>query len=97
MDRIFEDANDLHVRATCIYGKTGESSPVAYTDSDCKVKMKTSELKNAFLKRAVIVIGDDLFIPIAFSVSGNIGSVTYAKNGSTAGSAATATLSAVKD
>ena len=97
MKRIFADAKDKNVSAVIIYGKSGESSPIAYTDSACTVKMKTSELKDAFLKRAVILIGDDYFIPTGFSLASNVGTVTYAKAGSTTGSAATATLSAVKD
>ncbi len=97
MAKIYDDAKDKNVAAVVIYGKSGESSPAAYTDESCTVKMKTSELKEAFLKRAVIIVGTDYFIPIAFSVSSNIGTVTYAKAGSTAGTAATATLAAVKD
>lgn len=97
MERIFDQAKDKNVAAIIIYGKSGESSPAAYADSACTVKMKTSELKDAFLKRAVIQIGSDYFIPTGFSVSSNVGSVTYAKAGSTAGAAATATLAAVAD
>ena len=97
MEKIFADAKDKNVSAVIIYGKSGESSPAAYTDSACTVKMKTSELKDAFLKRAVILIGEDYFIPTGFSVASNVGTVTYAKAGTTAGSAATATLAAVKD
>ena len=97
MAKIYDDAKDKNVAAVIIYGKSGESSPAAYSDSDCTVKMKTSELKDAFLKRAVIVIGEEYFIPASFTVSGKIGTVTYAKAGSTAGTAATATLAAVAD
>lgn len=97
MDRIYDQAKDKNVAAYTIYGKSGESKPAAYADSDCTVKMKTSELKDAFLKRAVILIGSDYYIPTGFSVASDIGSVTYAKAGSTAGSAETATLAAVKD
>lgn len=92
MEKIFNDAKDKNVAASIIYGKSGDTN--AYVDSDCKTKMKTSELKEAFLKRAIIVIGNDMFIPVAFAVSSNVGNVTYAKAGSTA---ATAVLNAVKD
>lgn len=97
MVNIYNDAKDKNVAAIIIYGKSGESSPAAYSDDACTVKMKTSELKDAFLKRSVIVIGADYFIPTGFSIASNIGTVTYAKAGSTAGTAATATLTAIKD
>lgn len=97
MEKIYDQAKDKNVAAIVIYGKTGESAPAAYADSGCTVKMKTSELKDAFLKRAVIIIGEDYFIPASFTVSSDIGTVTYATAGSTVGSAATATLAAVAD
>lgn len=96
MANIYNDAKDKNVAAIIIYGKSGESSPVAYSDKDCKVKMKTSELKDAFLKRAVILISENYFVPTGFSVANNVGTVTYAKAGSTSGSAETATLTAIK-
>ena len=98
MERIFNDAKDKNVAAVVIYGKSGESSPTAYADSACTVKMKTSELKDAFLKRAVIVIGEDYFVPVSFSVASNIGTVKYAKaNSTTATSADLGSLASVKD
>lgn len=97
MNKIFQQAKDKNVAAVVIYGKSGESSPAAYFDSACTVKMKTSELKDAFLKRAVVQVGKDIFMPISFTVSSNIGTVTYAKAGSTAGTAATANVAGVAD
>ena len=97
MNKIYDQAKDKNVAAIVIYGKSGESTPAGYADSACTVKFKTSELKDAFLKRAVIVIGNDMFIPTGYFVSKKIGTVTYAKAGTSAGSAATATLAAVAD
>lgn len=97
MNKIFQQAKDKNVAAVVIYGKKGESSPVAYSDAACTVKMKTSELKDAFLKRAVVQVGEDFFMPISFTVSSNIGTVTYAKAGSSSGTAATATLAGIAD
>ncbi len=97
MDKIFDQAKDKNVAALIIYGKSGESSPAAYADSACTKKMKTSELKDAVIKRAIIQIGEDIFLPISFTVDSKIGTVTYAKAGSTTGTAATATLAAVAD
>ena len=43
MDKVFEHANDLHVRAIYIYKK--ESDTAAYVDAGYTVKFKTSALK----------------------------------------------------
>ena len=96
MEKLYNDAKDKNVSATYIYGKTGDTK--AYADSGCTIQMKTSELKEAFLKRALIVIGNNFYIPVSFSVTSNTGSVTYAKpNSSTATSADLGTLTAAKD
>ena len=96
MEKLYNDAKDKNVSATYIYGKTGDAK--AYADSGCTVQMKTSELKEAFLKRALIVIGNNFYIPVSFSVTSNAGIVTYAKpNSSTATSADLGTLTAAKD
>lgn len=97
MDRIYDQAKDKNVAAIVIYGSDGK----AYVDADCTTQYKTSALKDAFLKRAIILIdGIQYFIPVAFLLSPTntkIGVVTYAKAGSTDGSAATATLVSVAD
>ena len=96
MEKLYNDAKDKNVSATYIYGKTSDTK--AYADSGCTVQMKTSELKEAFLKRALIVIGNNFYIPVSFNVTSNTGSVTYAKpNSSTATSADLGTLTAAKD
>ena len=95
MDRIYDQAKDKNVAAIVIYGKGTDGK--AYVDADGTTQYKTSALKDAFLKRAIVQIGTDYFIPVAFSVSSNIGTVTYAKAGSTDGSAATAKLVSVAD
>lgn len=95
MDKIFDQAKDKNVAAIVIYGKASDTK--AYVDSACTVQFKTSELQDAFLKRAIIKIADAYFIPTGFAVASNVGTVTYAKAGSTAGSAETATLVSVAD
>lgn len=96
MDKIFEHANDLHVRGTYIYKKASDTA--AYVDAAYTVKFKTSELKNAFLKGAVINASGVLSKPIGYSEASNVGSVTYiVPNGTTATSADIAKLSAVAD
>lgn len=91
MAKIYDQAKDKNVAAIVIYGKGTDGQ--AYVDAEGKTQFKTSELKDAFLKRAVVQIGSDYFIPVA----SNVGTVTYAKAGSTAGTAATATLVSVAD
>ena len=95
MVKLFDDAKDKNVSATYIYGKASDTK--AYADETCTVQMKTSELREAVLKRAVIIIGDAVYIPVSFSVASNVGSVGYIKpNSSTATSADIGSLTAAK-
>lgn len=99
MDVLFDQAKDKNVAAIIIYGKSGESSPAAYVDSACTTKFKTSELEDAFLKRAVIKIGSAYYIPTGYSVTSKVGSVTYAVTSGSGDSAKTVlnSLAAVAD
>ena len=72
MDKIYEQAKDLHVVATMIYKKDGDQH--AYKDVGCEKAFKTSELKEAFIKGALIKIGDAIHLPTGFMA----GSVWYA-------------------
>lgn len=97
MERIYDQAKDQNVAAIVIYGKTGETK--AYTDSACTKQFKTSELEDAFIKRALIKIGTAYFVPSGYSVATKIGSVSYV---TTTGSSDTlktvlSTLAAVAD
>lgn len=95
MERIYDQAKDKNVAAIIVYGKGSDGK--AYVDAAGTTQYKTSALKDAFLKRAVVQIGTDYFVPISFTVASSIGTLTYAKAGSTTGTAATATLAAVAD
>ena len=96
MNKIFEQSKDRHVSASVIYGKTGDTK--AYADEACTIQMTTAELKEAVIKRAIIQIGTDIFIPVAFTVVSKAGTVRYVKpNASTATSADIASLSAVAE
>lgn len=95
MVKVYDDAKDKNIAAVIIYGKGSDGK--AYVDAEGTTQLKTSELKEAFVKRALIKIGDDYFIPTGFSVVSKIGTVTYVKAGSSSGSAATATLVSVAD
>ena len=95
MNKIFEQSKDLHVSASVIYGKADGK---AYADEACTVQMTTAELKEAVIKRAIIQIGTDIFIPVAFTIVSKAGTVRYVKpNASTATSADIASLSAVAE
>lgn len=95
MERIFDQAKDKNVAAIIVYGKGSDGK--AYVDAAGTTQYKTSALKDAFLKRAIVQIGSDYFVPVSFTVATNIGTLTYAKAGSSAGTAATATLVAAAD
>lgn len=97
MDRIFEQAKGLHVRATYIYGKAGDTA--AYVDADCTQKMTVSQMKEIFLKGGMIRIGEALYQPLNFTVaSAGTGSVAYVKvDTATATTAVMGALTAVKD
>lgn len=94
MDKIFDQAKDKNVAALVIYAKATADNK-AYVDSECKTQFKTSALKDAFLKRALVCVGTDYFVPVSYTESNNIGTVNYAKAGTTAGTAATVALAAV--
>lgn len=97
MDRIYNRAEDKNSANIIVYGKASDTK--AYSDKACTKQYTTSELKNAFMKGCVVVIGDDMYYPIALSIASStkVATLTYAKAGSTAGSAATATLVSVAD
>ena len=96
MDKIFDQAKDKNVSAIVIYGKGSDGK--AYADANGTTQLKTSELKDAFLKRAVIQIGTEYFIPVTFSITSGIGTVKYAKpNSTTATSADLGSLVSIKD
>lgn len=96
MDRIFDHSKDKNVAALVIYAKSTADNK-AYVDSECKVQFKTSALKDAFLKRALVCVDTNYFAPISYVEASGVGKVTYAKDGSSAGTAATVALAALAD
>ena len=87
MAKIYEDANDQHVRAIMVYKKTGETK--AYTDSACTVQFVSKDLKDAFIKGALVQLEDGTLCKAAgYSESEGVGTLTYiVPNGTTATSA----------
>lgn len=92
MDKIFKDANEQYVATFIIYKKAAQTK--AYADEACTIQLTTSELKNLFIKGAVIKLEDGAFVkPIKYDETASIGSVYYIKpNGTTATSADIASL-----
>lgn len=98
MDRIWNRAEDKNSANIIVYGKASDTK--AYSDEACTMQCTTSELKNAFMKGCIVAIGSsDVYYPISLSIASStkIATLTYAKSGSTAGTAATATLFSAAD
>lgn len=96
MDRFYNRAEDKNSANIIVYAKASDTK--AYSDAECTKQCTTSELVNAFIKGCVVAIGSDsMYCPISLSVASKIATLTYAKAGSTSGSAATATLVSVAD
>lgn len=72
MEKIYEQAKDLHVRKVVIYGNASK----AYADAEHTVQLKTSELKDAFLMGCVVDAGSGLVVPTAYAEASNVGSIT---------------------
>ena len=62
MNKIYEQAKDLHIVATMIYGKDNN----AYVDVECTKQFIESELKEVFIKGALIEIDGNLFKAVNF-------------------------------
>ena len=75
-ERIFDHADDKNVAAIIIYGKATPDGK-AYVDKGCTKQFTNVELMNAFIKRAVICIGTNYFIPVSYAYASKVGSVNY--------------------
>lgn len=97
MDKIFQQAKDKNVAAVIIYDGGDDK---AYKDAARTQQFKTSELKDAFLKGAVIALASNggYVFPVKYAESSSVGSVYFiAPNSTTATSADIAALAAVAD
>lgn len=80
MDKIYEQAKDLHVVCTIIYGN-GDVAGFAYKDSECTIMYTAEELKEAFVKGALVSINDVLYKPLSYGIGEfNRGVVNYVSN-----------------
>lgn len=75
-ERIFDHADDKNVAAIVIYGKATPDGK-AYVDKGCTKQFTNAELMNAFIKRAVICIGTNYFIPVSYAYTSKVCSVNY--------------------
>ena len=92
MSKVYERYEDLHVRKTYIYVKADDV--YAYEDSDKKVKISADDLRDLFLKGAVIVDGTTEYLPTSYVISSEVGTMTYVKADTT--TASTAVLTTLK-
>ena len=67
MDKIYQQAKDCHVVATVIYNNG--SDEYAYVDAECTTKIKTSDLKEAFIKGVLLDVNGVLIEPVNFGVN----------------------------
>lgn len=75
MDKIYEQAKDLHVAAYIAYVKKGDK--YAYTDAECQKKFTTSELADAFKKGLLVIAEGVTYTPTSCKVEKNVATVTY--------------------
>lgn len=96
MTKIYDDAKDVHVRATYVYKKSSETK--AYADPEFTKQFTTSELKEIYLKGCVIDVAGVLYKPVALKIAANVATITYVTHdGSTATTAVLATLTSKAD
>lgn len=93
MDRIYQDLKDRFVVSIVIYTKGNDGK--AYMDSATTKQFTTSDLKEAFLKGAVIKTATGYAYPTEYVEASKVGSVKYPKAGSS--SVEVVSLAAVAD
>lgn len=79
MTKIFEDANDQHVRNVVVYGKTSDHK--IYSDSEMKTQVAQTDIEEAFAKGMLLVKeGDTYLVPVGISAN----KITTVATGTTA-------------
>lgn len=70
------DYKDKNVAVRKVYTKASDA--FAYSDKECKKKVSTNELYDAFVKGLVIVdTAGDEYLPISCKIAGGVATVTY--------------------
>lgn len=73
MERIFNDAKDKNVAKVIVY----VNSSKAYADAEHKIQLKTSELKDAFMKGCVLCTAANTYVtPINYTEASKVGTVS---------------------
>ena len=84
MDKIFMDAKDKNVAKTIIYANGNAEK--AYKDPECNVEFTVNELRDAFLKGAVVqmtdIDEDVLAIPLNYIAYDSENAMIMCQNGS---------------
>lgn len=78
MEKIYDQAKDKNVAAVVIYADIGNEK--VYKDPEMAIQMTTSELKDAFVKRALVYGVDSTgvagyFVPLSFWIIEGVGSI----------------------
>lgn len=83
MQKIYEDANDQHIRKVVVFGKAADSK--LYANADYDAYLDADVVEDLFNKGMLAIkVSDDVFNPVAFasskyvtvSVSSNAAAVT---------------------
>ena len=89
--KIYENSEDVHVRATKVFVKAAD--PYAYSDAATTVKINCATLTDLFEKGVIIVDGTHQYKPVSYNIAAGVGTLTYVKtDGSVATTAVLATL-----
>lgn len=92
MNQIFDDAKDVHVRATLIYAKANDD--YAYSDAAKTVKIDYKTLLELFHKGVIVIDTGFEYRPISCKVANGAALLTYVKaDGTTATTAVLETIS----
>lgn len=66
MNKIFEQAKDLHVRNIVVYGNSEDNA--LYIDAEFTTQVKQVELEDAFMKGALLINdGTNILVPFALT------------------------------
>ncbi len=89
MEKIFEDANEQHVRNFVVYAKSADNK--LYYEADHKTQVTKADAENAF-KKGVLLVNDgtSLYAPIAMT-GANVKTIDLVSTTVTVTSWATAT------
>lgn len=92
MNMIFQDAKDKNVAKVIVY----VSNSKAYADPEHKVQLKTSQLKDAFVKGALLEIENGYAVPLYYTETVKVGTVVGV-SGMTSSANTLVTAAAVAD